>query len=93
MPVYMNFYFPDEDAEYIFKHLKRLHGVTGKSNSQMVREALEQFIDRETKLIQTKLDTFKAPVDPLVQKFMDQGWVESLAVRKAEQARKEQIPK
>jgi hypothetical protein len=62
--------FPDgEDTRRLLDNAKRIQKVTGKSFSYLTRTALEQYVEKQTKLIQTRLDTFKLPLEQELEKL------------------------
>ena len=62
--------FPDdENTKRLLANIQRLQKVTGKSFSEIGRIALERHVDKEVRLVQARLDTFKPPLEAALEKL------------------------
>jgi len=69
-------YFPDDEkTKKLLWYLNYLQKITGKSFSEIARDALSAYLDREVKLVQAKLDRYVEPsrtrLEELHERYID----------------------
>ena len=62
--------FPEGDnTRRLLANIQRLEKVSGKSFSEITRIALERYAEKEIRLVQSRLDTFKDPLEDTLERI------------------------
>lgn len=64
MTIQKSFSLPEtEENLRLMKQLARLSETGGRSQSELIRDAIFEFVEKHTRLVQSQIDSFKNPLE------------------------------